>query len=637
MRPRDFNSRGGDMLQRYKLRLRDGTLLVVDHDALSTWLVDRSAMVQLVGSDHWLSLRQFLARERAAARSPSWHRSRPDARIPLIPPPPRDGEGGRGPIRPSLSPPISEPPSLDVPAEEAAVPPSDSTPPRSAPDEEIRIAVMPLADDYESPRRPDVSFQSDVREPLPFMSEPPSAWVREEPAAQARSQPLEPPPSLNRQNLQVLAEETATLSKLTPPKPTSSDGLPIIALKLRDDEDQPALRSAVQFHTADEDERAELATGLEGGFLGLPPPWGARVNRWLDHLSRALDRVGPWLDRFTTQPPSVRLPAAVRLLAEEPAVPRAVARHESDKADAMVTAASRARVLLSAFRGVASAWTDRLGGWVGHLKLRDHPSPPLSPDGPAASGAAGTALPGPPMPPPPINELPVLRFAKTDDLESEREDDDIYQEASSVDVAWLWGKRVTLIAGLLAGGIAAAATWEAWLPKAAQFSRIIFIEIDKRARPSLPSREEEPPPSRALEAAAKRLPQLAPDTIALVMSSSLAGVLDPPEVFGRAYDATERGMSALTPEEAQEMKALRSEVLATLRPAERELVHEYDLVRVQRVTLPFEDREVLGLLARGARALPPPARERLQALSGKAIAAGLSLPAGATPEVETAR
>ena len=96
-------------------------------------------------------------------------------------------------------------------------------------------------------------------------------------------------------------------------------------------------------------------------------------------------------------------------------------------------------------------------------------------------------------------------------------------------------------------------------------------------------------------------------------------------------------MSALTPEEAQEMKALRRDVLAALRPGERELVQEYDLVRVHRVTLPFEDREVLGLLARGARALPFPARERLQALSGKAIAAGLSLPAEPLPDAGTAR
>ncbi len=45
-----------DMLQRYKLRLSDGTLLVVDHDALSSWVVDGKAMVQPVGSDRWLSL-----------------------------------------------------------------------------------------------------------------------------------------------------------------------------------------------------------------------------------------------------------------------------------------------------------------------------------------------------------------------------------------------------------------------------------------------------------------------------------------------------------------------------------------------------------------------------------------------------
>src|SRR5258708_12098137 len=71
-----------DMLQRYKLRLGDGTLLVVDHDALSSWVVDGKAQVQPVGTDRWFALRKFLLEERRTG-SPWWS-SKPSPRIPRV-------------------------------------------------------------------------------------------------------------------------------------------------------------------------------------------------------------------------------------------------------------------------------------------------------------------------------------------------------------------------------------------------------------------------------------------------------------------------------------------------------------------------------------------------------------------------
>ena len=56
------------MVQRFKLRLGDGTVLLVDHDGLSTWLVDRKAMVQAGRSGKWIPLREFLVHLRAAAQ-----------------------------------------------------------------------------------------------------------------------------------------------------------------------------------------------------------------------------------------------------------------------------------------------------------------------------------------------------------------------------------------------------------------------------------------------------------------------------------------------------------------------------------------------------------------------------------------
>ena len=105
------------MLQRYKLRLGDGTVLLVDHDGLKTWLVDRTAAVQIGRSHKWLPLKEFLAQERAVARREARRRATlpevappvtpaPAARqrplladspvpredgLPLVPPPPRDG------------------------------------------------------------------------------------------------------------------------------------------------------------------------------------------------------------------------------------------------------------------------------------------------------------------------------------------------------------------------------------------------------------------------------------------------------------------------------------------------------------------------------------------------------------------
>ncbi|HKN48446.1 MAG TPA: hypothetical protein VJ144_10800 [Candidatus Polarisedimenticolia bacterium] len=64
--------------------------------------------------------------------------------------------------------------------------------------------------------------------------------------------------------------------------------------------------------------------------------------------------------------------------------------------------------------------------------------------------------------------------------------------------------------------------------------------------------------------------------------------------------------------------------MATLRPADRGRLRDYERVRGLRATLPSEDRAALGVFARGTRALPPARRERLQALLGKAVAAGLA-------------
>jgi hypothetical protein len=224
-----------------------------------------------------------------------------------------------------------------------------------------------------------------------------------------------------------------------------------------------------------------------------------------------------------------------------------------------------------------------------------------------------------PGPTPPITETPVLRFADTHDVESERVEEDAYQETRWSGIAWRWLKRIVLVGGLAAGGIIAARTFETWWPRAQQYGMTVFSEIDRRAQSNTVNKIR----TQALETAVEQMPHLAPETIGLVMSTSVSGALDPPEAFRRAHEAEEHGMPALTDNEAEELRALRHQILEALTANEQETVLEYDRVRAHRVTFPFEDRKVLDLFARSARTLPAESRERLQALSGKAVAAGL--------------
>ena len=331
---------------------------------------------------------------------------------------------------------------------------------------------------------------------------------------------------------------------------------------------------------------------LETGFLGLGPPWDARFSRWFDVLSTWLARLGQWIDRATPRDP-----------------------------------ASRASAFLGRFRSAAATWTDRSRGWVERLTHREGPPPSQPSDAVVIVGTEDPPLRKPLLPPPPLSELPVVRLAKIDDSEAERAEHDMDQEAPLLDVVWLWLKRITLIAGLLAGGIVAARTWEAWFPVATQMARALFLEIHER---------EHPPVREVPLAVAEQLPHLAPETIALVMSRSPLEVLDAPEVFARAYDATERGLTALSAREAEEMAVLRRALLDALVPVERQRVSEYDLVRARRAPLAMENRDLLRSYATGARSLPPAARARLQALFAKAIAAALALPPDAAPRAATA-
>jgi hypothetical protein len=151
------------------------------------------------------------------------------------------------------------------------------------------------------------------------------------------------------------------------------------------------------------------------------------------------------------------------------------------------------------------------------------------------------------------------------------------------------------------------------------------------APPTLPPAPAAPARRPEVEAAIAKLPHLAPDTIQILFDTSPFASPDAPDVFRRGWQAQRRGLAALTPEEAQELRVLERAMLVRLGPAERERVLAYERMRSHRDLAPGEDARVAGLVARGVRGLPPEQRERLHALSGKAIAAAVAAEAAASP------
>jgi hypothetical protein len=403
--------------------------------------------------------------------------------------------------------------------------------------------------------------------------------------------------------VQALAEEPTAPRIPAPPwrdPSPAADEAPIIRLKPLDDE--PPAPYGVPRTQADDDEEQDQERRydrLDGPLLQVISTFGSLLSRCLDPLTPLVRG----LPSTSAQTPAPRRIAAVSQWAN-PTTPPAVA--------APPGLSSR-----------VSAWVAGLTGWVGRLEGRVRPEPFVRPNEPAPKRPPAPAPHAPLAAPLPPSDLPVLRFA--DDHEPE-EAEDVYaveRAEGPLPVLWLWTKRIVLIGGLVAGGAIAALNWERWFPRAAELGQTVFTEIDRQARSGQRAEEQQ----QALREATERLPHLAPETIRLVLSATDRGILEPPEVFQLATEAADRGLHALTAADAAELRALQRELLGNLRPPERARVAEYDRARARRVVFPFENPHALELVARGARAMPPRSRERLQTLLGQAVAAGLGIPA----------
>ena len=439
--------------------------------------------------------------------------------------------------------------------------------------------------------------------------------------------PVSRPSPMSRPSLQVLADDPASSLAADRPSEVATDDMPVIPMKPLDDE--PVFKSAwSESQEEDEDEYVEederRPDRLDGPLLTVLETGGGFLSRVLNRLTplanrltaRRADDSGPVAVSGAVDLPRPRAaPAAatstVLTLAEDPAPARDAMEGAEEEEDERPT-------LLDRF----SEWIRGLGA---RLRRPAHEEPPAPEREPAAAWTPpAPAARRPIAAPTPLSELPALRFVES---REPREREDVYagdepSRSWNLQPIWNWTKRLVTTGALVAALVYAVRERDTWFPRTAELGQTVFTQIDRQVL----SRERSQQQQRALADAASRLPELAPETISLVFARSPTGIVEAGEVFQVAREAADRGLGALTEAEARELRALARELLATLSRTEAERVREYDRTRTRRAIFPFENPHIMELVARGARALPPERLERLQALSHKAVAAGLDLP-----------
>jgi hypothetical protein len=247
------------------------------------------------------------------------------------------------------------------------------------------------------------------------------------------------------------------------------------------------------------------------------------------------------------------------------------------------------------------------------------PSAVLS-EKPPAAAPPSKPRPRQAQPPPEATALPALRLAP---IPEPRSVGDVYAGDEGGSVASsirLWTKRVVLTATVLAGAGLAGLHWDTWAPAAENMGGTLFSEIDDRVRWLHLARERQ----AVIDQASEQFPHLARDTVGLILSTNRTHVLEPPAVFETAWGAAERGASTLSASEAEELESLRQQLYDELPPLDQERLRTFGRAYAQGAVFTFDARRGLLAYARGARALPPDRRARLQTLLGKAIAAGLT-------------
>lgn len=614
------------MPQRYKLRLGDGTVLAVDSEGLNTWVHDRRAMAQAVGTQQWRPLQAVMAEEAAAARlakalvPPKPRQATPQPAAPEPAPPPQPAFEPP-PFEPApFEPPPFQPAPFEQPADSVFDPGSLLSPPEEPATPAFELPDLPP---------PSAAPAPDSRSGSSFTGSDFGA----EPTAPAAPQPEEFEPAPPR-SLPASYDEEPVSSRYfeAASEPAEDENLPVIPMKPLEEPDGRFHSAWSEAGSSAEDDADDWEDDRRGAFDDESP---GVLERFGGFLSRILGPLAPLADRLT---------ASRRWSPDDD---ERDARRESEAKD---DADDEPRPSLAA----------RLSGWARGLRERfrreereDEPgadAPDTDEFTPAARqepsygfGYTRASDPPPPAPKPtpvvpepvvplakPAAELPVIPFKAAREPRERSvvydDEDSGFWSGFSSDVlapAWLWLKRIVTTAALVGAAAYAWTERREWLPGAADLGQSLFAQIDRLVLSR--SRHEER--ERALAEVSARLPQLDAHTIGLVFARNPRGVEEAGEVFQVTREAAARGAASLPQEEAAELRSLEAELMARLSRTEQARVAEYDGIRERRPVFPFENPHVMELVARAARELPPDRLARLQSLLHKAVAAGLAAPA----------
>jgi hypothetical protein len=133
--------------------------------------------------------------------------------------------------------------------------------------------------------------------------------------------------------------------------------------------------------------------------------------------------------------------------------------------------------------------------------------------------------------------------------------------------------------------------------------------------------------NEAVDRLALDVPELSREALRLLVAERMSQGRDLADVPQAALRMVSRGLDALAPEEAAEMRAIYQQVWAPV--AENERVRSAALLAEIKAGRPVPDEAVAALctaVKTGVLALPPDQRARLQELSGRAVRKSLALP-----------
>ncbi len=168
-------------------------------------------------------------------------------------------------------------------------------------------------------------------------------------------------------------------------------------------------------------------------------------------------------------------------------------------------------------------------------------------------------------------------------------------------------------------------TLEAWAP--ADAGHDFAVEVEALCRGLRANGQREARLAQAVDRLALDVPELSPDALRLLIADRMSRNQDLAGVPSAALLLVSRGLDALSPAEAEELRVIYQQVWEPVPDTERErmaaLLRE---IRAGR-EVPATDLQLLReALKAGMLALPPEQRARLQQLSGRAVRRALLRP-----------